>query len=101
METTVLTFLLFILVPAIFLGFEMALKVPAPLRAPVVSGSNAISGITVLGAILAAGLAQGVGNNDVAALLGGIAVALATINVVAGFVVTDRMLDLFGKKDKK
>ncbi len=99
METTVLTFLLLILVLAIFLGFEIIARAPALLRAPLVSGSNSISGITVLGAILTAGLAKGVGNNDVAALLGGIAVALAAINGVAGFVLTDRMLDLFRGKD--
>lgn len=101
METTILTFLLLILVLAIFLGFEIVAKVPALLRAPVVSGANAMSGITVLGAILIAGLAKGVGNNDFAALLGGIAVALATVNGVAGFALTDRLFDLLKGKDKK
>ncbi len=100
-ETTVLTFLLFILILAIFLGVEIISKVPSLLHTPLMSGSNAISGITVLGAILAAGLAKGVGNNDFAAVLGGIAVALAMINVVGGYFVTDRMLEMFKKKVKK
>ena len=100
METTLLTSLLFILILAVFLGLELAAKTPGLLSAPV-SGPNTISGITVLGAILAAGLAKGVGNNDFAALLGGVAVALAMINIVAGFVAKDKLLDSFGKKDKK
>lgn len=101
METTVLTFLLFILVLAIFLGFEIISKVPSLLHTPLMSGSNAISGITVLGSILAAGLAKGVGNNDFAAILGSIAVGLAMVNVVGGYFVTNRMLEMFKKKDKK
>lgn len=100
-ETTVLTFLLFILVLAIFLGFEIISKVPSLLHTPLMSGSNAISGVTVIGAILAAGLAKGVGNNDYAALLGGIAASLAMINVAGGYFVTNRMLDMFKKKEKK
>lgn len=101
METTVVTFLLLILVLSIFLGFEIISKVPSLLHTPLMSGSNAISGVTVLGAIVAAGLAKNVGNNDFAALLGGIGVALAMINVVGGYFVTDRMLEMFKKKDKK
>lgn len=100
MEHTILIFLLFILVLSIFLGFEVISKVPSLLHTPLMSGSNAISGITVLGALIAAGLPAGE-RNDFAALLGGIAVALAMINVVGGYFVTDRMLNMFRKKDKK
>jgi H+-translocating NAD(P) transhydrogenase subunit alpha len=100
MENTILIFLLFILVLSIFLGFEVISKVPSLLHTPLMSGSNAISGITVLGALLAAGLAEG-GRNDFAAMLGGLAVMFAMINVVGGYFVTDRMLNMFRKKDKK
>ncbi|MCB0527083.1 MAG: NAD(P) transhydrogenase subunit alpha [Saprospiraceae bacterium] len=100
METTILIFLLFILVLSIFLGFEVISKVPSLLHTPLMSGSNAISGITVLGAILAAGLAKG-GNNDFAAILGGCAVGFAMINVTGGYFVTNRMLNMFKKKEKK
>jgi NAD(P) transhydrogenase subunit alpha len=101
MEATILIFLLFILVLAIFLGFEIISKVPSLLHTPLMSGSNAISGVTVVGAIIAAGLAKGVGDNDTAALIGGVAIALAMINVVGGYFVTDRMLNMFRKKEKK
>ncbi len=100
-KATILIFLLFILVLAIFLGFEIISKVPSLLHTPLMSGSNAISGVTVVGAIIAAGLAKGVGDNDTAALIGGIAIALAMINVVGGYFVTDRMLNMFRKKEKK
>ena len=79
---------------AIFVGFEVISKVPPLLHTPLMSGSNAISGITVVGAILAAG-AEG---RDITTLLGVIAIALATINVVGGFLVTQRMLNMFRKK---
>jgi NAD(P) transhydrogenase subunit alpha len=101
MEYTILTFLILILVLAIFLGFEIISKVPSLLHTPLMSGSNAISGVTVVGALVAAGLARHVGNNDFAAILGAIAVGFATINVVGGYFVTDRMLNMFRKKDKK
>jgi H+-translocating NAD(P) transhydrogenase subunit alpha len=100
MENTILIFLLFILVLSIFLGFEVISKVPSLLHTPLMSGSNAISGITVLGALLAAGM-SGSPRNDVAAIIGGIAVMLAMINIVGGYFVTDRMLNMFRKKDKK
>jgi NAD(P) transhydrogenase subunit alpha len=100
-EANILIFLLFILVLSIFLGFEVISKVPSLLHTPLMSGSNAISGITVLGAILAAGLAKGMGDNDFAAMLGGASVMFAMINVVGGYFVTDRMLNMFKKKDKK
>lgn len=88
-------YLAFILVLAIFLGFELISKVPATLHTPLMSGSNAISGITVVGALTAAGA----GSEQTAIYLGTAAVALATINVVGGYMVTDRMLAMFKKKN--
>jgi|TARA_R110002072_G_scaffold16666_1_gene64828 NAD(P) transhydrogenase subunit alpha len=87
-------FLTFILVLSIFLGFELINKVPATLHTPLMSGANAISGVTVVGAISLAGSGQ----QDLANWLGSAAVALATINVVGGYLVTDRMLAMFKKK---
>ena len=87
-------FLTFILVLTIFLGFELINKVPATLHTPLMSGANAISGITVVGAISLAGTGQ----QDMANWLGAAAVALASINVVGGYMVTDRMLAMFKKK---
>jgi NAD(P) transhydrogenase subunit alpha len=84
----------FILVLSIFLGFELISKVPATLHTPLMSGANAISGITLAGAFLSAGLQ----NNEMATYLGTAAVALATINVVGGYMVTDRMLAMFKSK---
>jgi NAD(P) transhydrogenase subunit alpha len=89
-----IVFLTFILMLSIFLGFELITKVPATLHTPLMSGANAISGVTVVGAI---GLA-GTGNQDLANWLGAGAVALASINVVGGYMVTDRMLAMFKKK---
>jgi len=89
--------LLFILILAIFLGFELIAKVPSTLHTPLMSGSNAISGITVLGAIVAAGTGQ----DTVSTILGGAAVAFATMNVVGGYLVTNRMLEMFKKKESK
>jgi NAD(P) transhydrogenase subunit alpha len=81
---------------AIFLGFELISKVPSQLHTPLMSGSNAISGITVVGALIAAGE-----NHDtLTTVLGTIAVAAATINVVGGYLVTDRMLKMFKGKQK-
>jgi NAD(P) transhydrogenase subunit alpha len=88
-------YLLFILMLSVFLGFELINKVPATLHTPLMSGANAISGITVVGAIALAGT----GNGDTAQWLGAAAVALATINVVGGYMVTDRMLGFFKKKE--
>ena len=90
-------YLAIILVLSIFLGFELISKVPATLHTPLMSGANAISGITIVGALLAAG---SVSAGDVSTVLGSIAVAVATINVVGGYLVTDRMLGMFRKKDK-
>lgn len=79
---------------AIFLGVELITKVPPTLHTPLMSGSNAISGITLVGAILAAGS----GGSTLMSVLGFIAVVLATINVVGGFMVTNRMLAMFKRK---
>jgi NAD(P) transhydrogenase subunit alpha len=84
-------FLTFILVLSIFLGFELISKVPATLHTPLMSGANAISGITLAGAFFTAG-----GQNlEISTILGTVAVAFATINVVGGYLVTDRMLAMF------
>jgi NAD(P) transhydrogenase subunit alpha len=91
-------YLAFILVLSIFLGFELISKVPSTLHTPLMSGSNAISGITVLGAIVLAGLD---GSSLLVNVFAMVAVALATMNVVGGYLVTDRMLDMFKKKDKR
>ena len=89
------SYLLFILMLSVFLGFELINKVPATLHTPLMSGANAISGITVVGAIALAGS----GNADMAQWMGAGAVALASINVVGGYMVTDRMLGFFKKKE--
>jgi NAD(P) transhydrogenase subunit alpha len=88
-------FLTFVFVLAIFLGFELISKVPSTLHTPLMSGSNAISGITLIGS-LASLKAE---NVTVAVVLGTLAVAFATINVVGGYAVTNRMLEMFKKKD--
>ncbi|MEZ5346225.1 MAG: NAD(P) transhydrogenase subunit alpha [Pyrinomonadaceae bacterium] len=89
-------FLAFILILSIFLGFELINKVPATLHTPLMSGSNAISGITLLGAMVSAGMDHG--NSNLPTILGTAAVVFATINVVGGYLVTDRMLGMFKKK---
>jgi H+-translocating NAD(P) transhydrogenase subunit alpha len=93
-----LVYLSFILILAIFLGFELIAKVPSTLHTPLMSGSNAISGITILGAILAAGADL---PDTVSIVLGVMAVAFAMVNVVGGYLVTDRMLAMFKKKGGK
>lgn len=93
METLVVA--LTVLVLAMFVGFEVITKVPPTLHTPLTSGSNAISGITVVGAILSAGLQQ----SRLTTLLAFVAVVFATINVVGGFLVTHRMLRMFKRKD--
>jgi NAD(P) transhydrogenase subunit alpha len=90
-QTLVASLTIFVL--AIFVGFEVITKVPPTLHTPLMSGSNAISGITVVGALLIAGAGLGVGS-----FLGFVAVILATINVVGGFLVTHRMLAMFKKR---
>lgn len=82
-----------VFVLASFVGFEVIRRVPATLHTPLMSGANAISGITIVGAIIAAAT----GSGAVAGVLGFLAVVFATINVVGGFLVTDRMLEMFKK----
>ena len=96
-DTGTLMLLVTIFVVAVFVGVEIIVKIPPTLHTPLMSGSNAISGITVVGAILESGKDGG----TTATVLGLIAVILATINVVGGFVVTDRMLSMFKSKSHK
>ena len=91
-EELVVLFVIFVL--AIFVGFEVITKVPPTLHTPLMSGSNAISGITIIGALIVAGQGEVV----VARYLGMVAVAFAMINVVGGFLVTDRMLKMFKRR---
>ena len=86
----------YIFVLAIFVGFETITKVPPLLHTPLMSGTNAISGITLVGALISVGA----GHSTLSTVLGMLAVIIATINVVGGFMVTDRMLEMF-KKGKK
>ena len=94
MSTIMISIYVFVL--AIFVGFEVITKVPPLLHTPLMSGSNAISGITIVGALLA----SGAGHSTLSVWLGLFALICATVNVVGGFMVTDRMLEMF-KKDKK
>jgi NAD(P) transhydrogenase subunit alpha len=84
-----------IFVLAIFVGFEIITKVPPTLHTPLMSGSNAISGVTLIGALLSAGTQH----STLTAILGLVAVIFATVNVVGGFLVTHRMLKMFRRKD--
>ena len=93
-STTHLILLLTVFVLAIFLGIEIITKIPPTLHTPLMSGSNAISGITLVGAVLATGADNGMW----AGILGFAAVVFATMNVVGGFVVTNRMLAMFKTK---
>ncbi len=93
MDIFVTAITIFIL--AIFVGFEVIAKVPPTLHTPLMSGSNAISGITIIGALVLAGQIQ---NPQLSKILGFVAVIFAAINVVGGFLVTDRMLKMFKKK---
>ena len=95
METLVLLLVIFVI--SLFLGVELITKVPATLHTPLMSGSNAISGITIVGAILATG--AGESNSQLVTILGFIALTLASINVVGGYLVTNRMLAMFKRKD--
>ena len=95
---TLLVFELTILVLAIFLGFEVISKVPTLLHTPLMSGTNAIHGIVIVGSMLVAGLGD---KDTLTTIVGFVAVVLASANVVGGFVVTDRMLEMFKKRDKK
>lgn len=91
-----LVVLLTIFVLAIFVGFEIITKVPPTLHTPLMSGSNAISGITLVGALVAAGAGEGAWTTG----LGFVAVLLATVNAVGGFLVSHRMLSMFRRKKK-
>jgi len=90
-------FNLFVFVLASFIGFELISKVPPTLHTPLMSGANAISGITIIGALVVAGSSE----SFLGQMLGLVAIIFATINVVGGFLVTDRMLGMFKKKDKE
>ncbi|UCF64964.1 MAG: NAD(P) transhydrogenase subunit alpha [bacterium] len=88
---------IYIFVLAIFAGFELITRVPPLLHTPLMSGANAISGITVVGALIIAGA----GDSNLSTILGFLAIVFATINVVGGFLVTDRMLEMFKKEGQK
>ncbi len=91
--------LMTIVILSIFLGIEVISRVPSVLHTPLMSGANAIHGVVIIGAIIVMGQAH---SDDYLALtLGFLAVILGTLNVVGGFVVTDRMLEMFSKKKKK
>ncbi len=92
MESFIIALTIFML--AVFVGFEIITKIPPTLHTPLMSGANAISGITVVGALVATGAGRG----DLATYLGLGALILATINVVGGFLVTHRMLSMFKSK---
>ncbi len=91
--------LLTIVILSIFLGIEVISRVPSVLHTPLMSGANAIHGVVVIGAIIVMGQARP--DDFLALTLGFLAVILGTLNVVGGFVVTDRMLEMFDKKKKK
>lgn len=88
---------LYVFVLAIFVGFEVITKIPPTLHTPLMSGANAISGITLLGAFQAARA----GSTELSSIFGFVAIIFATINVVGGFAVTDRMLAMFGGGKRK
>ena len=86
----------FIFVLSVLLGFELITKIPATLHTPLMSGSNAISGVTIIGALISSGS----GEQLASVILGTAAVAFATVNVVGGYMVTDRMLAMLKKKSR-
>jgi NAD(P) transhydrogenase subunit alpha len=88
--------MIYMVILMIFVGIELIEKVPSVLHTPLMSGANAIHGVVIIGAIIIMGQAE----STYALILGFIAVVLGTLNVVGGFVVTDRMLDMFKKKKK-
>jgi len=90
--------IIYIVVLMIFVGIEVIGRVPSVLHTPLMSGANAIHGVVIIGAIIVMGKAES--DNYLALILGFLAVILGTINVVGGFVVTDRMLEMFKKKKK-
>lgn len=97
MTTATLLSSLFVFVLASFVGFEVINKVPPTLHTPLMSGANAISGIAVIGALIISGPKE----SSITVILGLIAIVLAMVNVVGGFLVTDRMLQMFKKKEVK
>ncbi len=88
--------MVYIVILSIFLGIEVISRVPSVLHTPLMSGANAIHGVVIIGAIIVMGKAEP--DNWLALVLGFLAVILGTLNVVGGFVVTDRMLEMFKKK---
>ncbi len=88
--------MIYVVVLSVFLGIEVISNVPAVLHTPLMSGANAIHGVVIIGAIIVMGHASG--DNTLALVLGFLAVVLGTLNVVGGFVVTNRMLEMFRKK---
>ncbi|HMG82485.1 MAG TPA: NAD(P) transhydrogenase subunit alpha [Ferruginibacter sp.] len=88
--------IIYIVILMIFVGIEVIGRVPSVLHTPLMSGANAIHGVVIIGAIIVMGKAES--DNLLAIILGFLAVILGTINVVGGFVVTDRMLEMFKKK---
>ena len=90
--------IIYIVILMIFVGIEVIGRVPSVLHTPLMSGANAIHGVVIIGAIIVMGKAES--NNYLALILGFVAVIVGTLNVVGGFVVTDRMLEMFKKKKK-
>lgn len=90
-----MSLLFFVFVLSVFLGFELISKVPSQLHTPLMSGANAVSGITIVGALLAAGSGT---SDTILSVLGFMAVVTASINVAGGYLVTDRMLKMFKQK---
>ena len=98
MDSSAMSLLFFVFVLAMLLGVELIKKVPSQLHTPLMSGSNAISGITIVGALIATSHLE---SSIVVTVLGTLAVTFAMINVVGGYLVTDRMLKMFKGKDKE
>jgi len=98
LNPTTMSLLFFVFVLAMLLGAELIRKVPSQLHTPLMSGSNAISGITIVGALIATSRQE---SGTIVTMLGALAVALAMINVVGGYLVTDRMLKMFKGKNKE
>jgi len=98
LNPTTMSLLFFVFVLAMLLGAELIRKVPSQLHTPLMSGSNAISGITIVGALIATSRQE---SGTFVTLLGALAVAFAMINVVGGYLVTDRMLKMFKSKNKE
>ena len=90
--------MIYIVILMVFVGIEVIGRVPSVLHTPLMSGANAIHGVVIIGAIIVMGKAES--DNYIALVLGFLAVILGTLNVVGGFVVTDRMLEMFSKKKK-